>query len=1156
MKLTTFILILALMQASAKSYGQKITLMEKNAPLEKILESLKRQSGYVFFYDSKDVKQNVNVNVREVSLEEALKACLENLPLSFKISGRTVFLQQNDPPRTPPGIAIEVHGRVTDSAGRPLAGASVRLKGSKFGVITDGNGEFSLKDVPEGTSLEVSYLGYITQEIVVKNDNSNSLQIPLKNISNSLNEVIVNTGFQQISKEKMTGATVTVNSAALNKRYTPNILANLEGKVPGLVTYRGVTSIRGVNTINANKNPLVVLDGLPIEGSIADINPYDVADITVLKDAAATAIYGARAANGVIVVATKKAKGIGTSIEISSDITVSQKPDIDFNLVTPSQQVDLENSVYKYVFANSGGLYPNTAAAIAATANSISNGSAITPVQYAYYQFSKGDISQSQLDIRLADFKQNNFRKQFKDQALLNNVLQQYNFAIRSAGEKFQSSLILNYKNDNTGIINAYNRQLNIFYKGAYQLNKWLDANYGVNSILGYSKSSNSAFARSANNVSPYQQLLDPAGAKVYYTTADYNNYNTNIPSQPSNSLLVNHLDELSRDSKRITQRNTRYFVNLKAKLIPGLTASPQFQYENIVLNSDAYSEGDSYIMRYLKSIYTNLLPANGGKLATVNSTGDYWTARGQAEYQRSFGKHDLDVIAGTEFRQTRSKGTGGLLLGYDDQLQSQSTSAVSFPALNAFKNTTAFKPGFGTSSLYNTYLAGAIGVVPETVHRFNSNYANATYTYDNRYNIFGSYRIDYADVFGLDEKFRGKPLWSTGIGWNLQNEQFLSSASWINFLKLRATYGITGNIVQGISSFLTANSTLSNPVTNQPLSVVTNAANPDLRWEKTATVNLGLDFSLFKGRLNGSVDWYSKKSSDVLITQRLDPSEGFTSQIINNGNLTNNGLEFNLEYSWFKPTRKDDFSWSTSAVLSWNKNKITSIDEVATTPLALAQGGYKVGYPVNSLFSFQYKGLDGVGQPQWLKGDGSLSAIALTGNDLGAMVYSGSADPQLNVNMANEFHYKGFGLYILMVYYSGQHLRALVPEILNGVPYGPLPAYVTNSWTPQNTNTIIPGFGQYAPGTYPGTQVAPTSQLAYSDSFVRSGDFLKIRSAALSYQVPQKINRLLASKNINLRFQLNNPKALWTRNKLGIDPETGGASLPASYVLGINVNY
>jgi TonB-linked SusC/RagA family outer membrane protein len=1154
MRLTTVILIASLMQVNASTFGQLITISQKNVPLEAVIKEIRKQSGYDFYYDGKTVPVDLrtNISVKNADLNTALTSALRGLNLTFHVDGRTVLLVKS---KTGTFVgSFKVNGVVMDEEGYPVIGATVSVKGRSIQTLTDKDGRFSITADDGDDVLIFTSVATETLELNLAGRKEISVILILKN--NSLKEITINTGFQRISKEKMTGATVTVSSVDLEKRYTPNILNNLEGMVPGLVNFRGTTTIRGVSTINASKNPLIVLDGLPIEGSIADINPYDVDNITVLKDAAAAAIYGARAANGVIVISTKKARGKGTSVSFSSDITIADKANIDYNLLTPAQQVDAESAVYDYVFASTGGLYPTRAAAVTATATNINNGSAMSPVYYAYYQFAKGDITQTQLDEKLAGFKQGNFRQQFKDNVLLNDILQQYNLAVRNSGDKFQSSLVLNYKNSNSGIINAYNRQLNLFYKGSYQAAQWLNINYGVNTVLGYQKSSNSEFTGSSNNVPSYQPLLDADGRRVFYTTSEYNNYNTNTASQPTNGLLFNHLEELEKDFKKSSQQNTRYYLNMDAKVAPGLTFTPQFQYENNNFSTSAYAEADSYTMRYLKSVFTTLLPANGGKLATTNSKADYWTARGQVEYQRTFGKHAIDAIAGTEFRQTRIKGVSGLLLGYDDQLQSHSTTSVSFPALNAYKNTTSFKPGFSTSSLYSRNFDNAIAVIPETTHRFSSNYANVTYTYDSRYTAFGSYRIDYADVFGLDEKFRGKPLWSAGASWNLHRESFLSDLSWINQLKLRATYGITGNIVQGVSSILTANSTLYNPITNLPMSVVINAANPELRWEKTATINLGTDFALFSGRLNGSLDWYRKKSTDLLVTQRLDPSEGFSSQIINNGDVLNNGVELNLQYEIYKHTGDEALAWSAGLVLSRNKNRIVYIDEVATTPLALAQGGYKKGFPVNALFSYQYKGLTGLGQPQWLKADGTLSTIALTGNDMSAIVYSGTSDPKININLSNEWRYKGFGLYVLAVYYGGQSLRALVPELVSGVPYGSMPAYIANSWSPDNTNTIVPGTGKYSPGTFPGTQGPPNGQLSYSDTFVRSGDFIKIRSAVLSYKLPPQLVNKLGSKGISLHIQLNNPKALWTRNDVGVDPETGGAPIPTSYVFGLNVNF
>jgi TonB-linked SusC/RagA family outer membrane protein len=1166
MRLTTVILIATLMHVSAAGLAQKISISKKNVPLKSVLKELRNQSGYDFVFTENLLQQAapVNINVNGVEIEEVLQSIFSKQPLKYTIRDKTVVISAKEPSIMDRVVDffkdIVVNGTVTDENGKAVAGVTVSIKGSNKKTTTDAEGKFSITANKQDDVLVFTSIMTDTQEIDLAN--RTQLTVSLKTKTNLLQEVSVNTGFQTIAKQRMTGATVTVGSEEIAKRYNTNIINSLEGRVPGLVNYRGTTTIRGVSTINASRAVLVVLDGLPIEGSIANVNPYDVESVTVLKDAAAAAIYGARAANGVIVITTKKAKGGRTTIDFAADVTLTEKPDLSYNMLTPAQQVDLENSYYS-------NYYTNIAGTIANTATAINRGDPITPVQYAWYQKAQNQITQAQLDNRLNDFRQNDFRQQYTDNALLSTVLQQYDLSVRTDGNKYNSSLILNYKTTNSGIINAYNRQLNIFYKGTYQFSKWLDVNFGVNGILGKAKASASSFATSANNVSPYLQLLDASGNRMYYTTGDYNMYNANPASMPKYSMNVNHLDELEQDQRLTKQNYTRYFANLNLRILPGLTFSPQFQYESLINNSSNYSEPDSYIMRYLKNVYykvpqgttpetyKNLLPENGGKLATTNSTGDYWTARGQLSYRKAFGKHGIDLSAGTEFRQTRDKGTNGLLLGYDDQLQSQSTTTVNYPALFAYNTSQTFKPNSSTTNLYNTYLNTPIGLIPEITHRTNSGYAVANYSYDNKYAASGSYRIDYADVFGLDKRFRGKPLYSAGLAWNISNEEFMSAQKWIDFLKLRTSYGITGNMSQDVTSFLTASSTLPpNAATNAPVSVVTNAANPELRWEKSATFNVGLDFALLNKRLTGALDWYRKKSTDLLFTQRIDPSEGFTSQIINNGGLVNNGIELSLAYSWTDPTKVDGIQWSSTLVLSHNKNKITYVDEVSVLPIPLVQGGYRVGYPVNSLYSFQYKGLNNLGQPQWLKADGTLSTVALTGSDMNAIVYSGGTDPINNIALTNEVYYKGFSLNILAVYFGGQYLRGVYPEIYaGGLGYSGGPSYLLDSWTPGNTTTIVPGYGQYSPGTYPGTSVTPSNHLRYSDTFVYSGDFIKIRNVTLGYQLPAKLAHKLGSKGVGLRFQLNNPKSLWVNNDVNIDPETGGARTLTSYVFGLNFN-
>ena len=1174
MRLTTIILFAAFMQVSAAGLAQNVTLSKHNEALKNVLKELRRQSGYDFVYSESLLEKAipVNIDVKEMPIEDALKRIFGDQPINYNVQDKTVVLTLKAATIQIKSTAatddIEVHGKVMDDKGVALSGVTVTVKGTGRKTSTNAAGEFSIPVQANSDILVFTHIGM--EPIEVRVGENKDLTVTLKSTTTLLNEVKVNTGFQSIKKEQMTGATVTVSSSELEQRYQPNVLNNLEGRVPGLVTYNGKTEIRGVSTLQASTAVLIVVDGLPIEGSIADINPYDIESVTTLKDAAAAAIYGARASNGVIVIVTKKAKEKRTVVEFATDVSVTAKPNIDFHLVSPSQQVDLESSYWNYDY-----LSGKVAGAVDNTTNQINLGSAITPVQYAWYQYAQGNISQTQLQSQLNAFKKNNFRQQYKDNAMLDDVLQQYNFAIRTNTDRLNSSIVVNYKNDNTGIINGYNKQLNLFYKGTYTVNKWLDINYGINTVIGMTNASNSDFAGSPYNEPDYQQLVAPNGSHVLYTTNDYNQYNTLTENNPNlQSLLVNHLDELNLDRIKGRSTNSRYYVNMNVKLLPGLTFNPYFQYENQQSTTSAYSEQNSYAYRLLTDLYSSrtgtdpnysysdLLPTTGGMLATTQRTGDYWTARGQLNYNHDFGKNSLSVIAGTEFRQQHSSGTDGLLLGYDQQLQSQSTATVDFNALSQQTIPSLVAPGYQLSSVYQN-LANKIGVIRDTTNRYASFYANASNTYDHKYTIFGSLRKDYANLFGLDAKFRGRPLWSAGAGWNVHNEEFMSDVHWVNFLKLRASYGVTGNINPFANSYLTATTGTTNPLTGLPIATIANPANPYLTWERTATLNIGTDFTLIAGRLSGSLDWYRKKGTDLFANKLLDPSEGFSNYTVNNASMLNNGLELSLNYKWFNPQVRNAFGWSTLVIVSHNNNKITSVDQLATSPLAKVEGSnagqenpsipssYTAGYPVNSLFSFQYKGLNAEGQPQWLKADGTLTTLALSASDMSAVAYSGQLDPKNNIAVTNIFQYKGFNLNILMVYYGGQSLRADAPDVYEAPEFGAMPSYLLNSWTPTNTHTNIPGYGQYVPPA-----AVPSYYLGYSDAFVRAGDFIKIRNAVLGYNLPQATARKIGASSVNVHFQLNNPKALWLKNNDGIDPETGGAPLPTSYVFGLSVRY
>lgn len=1212
MKMIIIILLTTILQASAgTTYAQKVSISEKNASLEVIFTKIRAQSGYDFFYNQDLIRQakRVSLNVENASIEQVMDICLQGLNLDYKIENKIVVIKKKEESFFGSIISrflkINITGKVVDEDGNLLPGITITVKGTKIATVTDGDGRFALQNVPENGVLVFNSLNTETKEVHVSPTQLDYM-VSLAVKVNNLNEVAVtvNTGYQTITKEKSTSSVVTVNAKQLEERYNPNLLDQLEGRVPGLVTYstglngnvrspntRSVT-IRGVSTFNANLNVLLVVDGLPIEGTIEDINPYDVESIFILKDAAATSLYGARASNGVIVITTKKPKYNRTTIEASTDITINKKPDFSYlNYMTSAQQVDYEAKVNRYYFNN-----PNVAdpyelvdlyTDVPATPGEPNYNYPVSPITYLFYKQKKGLITMDQLNSSLAALKKNDFVKQYSDSALLNELMQQYNFSVRAGGTKFQSSVVLNYRTSNKGIVNANNNSLNLSYKGNYTVTKWLNFDFGVNSVFKNDKSQFDSRATTPFNVPAYQQLLEADGSRTQYYL-DVNGNNTFIANNPLfKAMNFNHLDELDRDFTKTQTLNTRMFVHANAKIIDGVKFSSQFQYEDLRSDLNTHSEEESYTSRFLYNSfatgsaapYTFLIPSVGGRLAVNSSRGRNYTFRNQFDYSHIFSeKHVIDAIGGFELRQTFLRGSKYMYLGYNDQLLTNANSSVSLPALLAAANGGAFNPAgllLTTSSInigsaYNMYILGANGLT-EDFHRNSSGYLNVNYMYDNRYSLYGSIRKDVADLFGADANQKGRPFYSVGLSWNIHNESFMKSVAQIDFLKLRLTRGTSGNVDNSTSKYATA-STSVNTVTGTTALNVSTPANINLTWELTTTTNLGLDFALFKNRINGTIDAYYKGTSNLITYKILPADEGFTSARINDGDVVNKGFETSLNIGWIKANRKGGLSVSTTVNYRYNVNKITHTDNAVTSAYALLSPGsgraIQEGYPVNSLFSYNYAGLNAAGQPEWILADGTKTMQSLTGANIAPnnVKFSGTIDPKTTMGFAPEISFRNFNLSAQFVYYGGHVMRAdqatLGEDGTAFTFYGPVSNNLLNSWTPTNTNTYIPGILEnYPTSVY--TNSSASIMLTYSDKFVQPADFIKMRTATISYLIPTDWAKKISASSIRLRFQVQNAWTVWTKNKIGIDPEAnnawlGGRSLPLQrgFIFGANVNF
>jgi len=1142
-----------------------ISLDMRNKPLKEVLAAITKATGYKFVYSDmlKEINQPVTIKCENQNLASVLNQLFGDKKISYRIEGKNIALS---PAAVAPVAAHEkavlISGVVRDDTGETIPGVTIRNRNNKKFVSSDLNGKFQI-EAKEGDVLIISSIGMETKEVTV--GKSSNLII---NLSSSiiLLENIVVTGYQDMPKERVTGAIASISSAKIDERYTVNIMNNLEGRVAGLSTYGGKTTIRGTSSLYAATNPLLVVDGMPIEGKIEDLNPYDIESVNVLKDAASTAIYGARASNGIIVVTTKNARKKGKiDIDFSSNLSIFDKKNMNYSdnfYMNAEQQVKVESDYYEYYFFNNDGEVSNP---VQATESDIEGGSrGISPIHYAYYQLATNKITRDQLNTVLNGLKKNNFAKEYGEAIYRRQVRQQYNLSLRNSSEKIQNNLTFNYKSDNNGTINSGQNQLNISYKGIYEVSPWLTATFGINGI--YIKSKEAGYDENSNHANPwahpaYETLYNNDGTtKPYYYWYNGNQYWSSKGEEGLYDLGVNIQEEFYNNVQSTDRQNTRYHGNLLFKILKGLTANLQYLYENEHTTTQWHANSESHVARSIRNAYTTmengkiiyLTPRTGGMLRTTNTDGKYWTARGQIDYSNSFGKHTVTALAGLEFRETKYNGTKSLVLGYDEQLQNSSTQTMDFGALSLLTSAPYYMLGTYPANqfVFNPYFRDGMGIVLEQFHRYGSGYANFTYTYDEKYNLFGSFRKDYADVYGLNSKFRGKPLWSVGAGWNIHNESFAKNINWINFLKLRASYGVTGNIYQGATSYMTASSTDFNQYTNLPYSEVESPANPNLKWEQSRTTNIGLDYSLSGNRLRGSIDLYNKVGKDIFSNKTLDPSTGFTSMFANMASMHNKGIEVALNYDWFRELNPGSFSWTTGLTFSYNQNKVTDVENASTSAIELIDNPYLVGYPTSALWSWRFAGISDQegqkGQTLWYIEDGVKSTNAQN-SGISIMEYSGQSEPKIVSGIENRFTWKGFYLNVMMSYYGGHKMRALAELETSGVQYSAIASYFLNAWTPEKqTNT--PGIGHYG-STDSGWEPR------YSDISVKEAAFLKIRNIVVGYDLPEKWFLGTGINRLSLRFQIDNPKYLWIKNDVGVDPETLGIRNPSSYIFGVNIN-
>ena len=1049
--------------------------------------------------------------------------------------------------------------------GEPLIGATVSVGDGKVGqgTITDYNGHFTLK-VPAGTKkLTVSYVGYESRVINLETGKMEYM-VSLPADSKHLSEVVV-TGYQKIDRRKLTASVSQLNLSEEAVGAVKNIDQALAGQIAGLsaVTASGAPGapvkirIRGTASINGVQEPLWVLDGIPMEGndvpavenlndiddlyqtSIAGLNPSDIENITVLKDAAATAIYGARAANGVIVITTKKGKEGRPVINFSTKLTYSPKVSIDrLNLLNSNEKVGLELDLLRsdYTYREHKG----------GVANILDELGEFNAYKAGGWDALSPTAQQRINHLRTIDTDWNDI--------LFRNVFnREYNVSISGGSERSHYYASAGYYKEQGVVKGVENNRYNVTLKSDFKINKILKLGL---SIFANQREQESYMTDTGGFTNPvyYSRRANPY-FEPYNALGGYN-YDQNVQGRENEAPNFNIFEESNNTSKKRVDRSVMAIVDAELQFNKHLKLTSQFgyQYDNFHLNR--YAGQDSYAMRKAKEyasytidgVYRTILP-DGGMTKKTDSHSSQWTWKAMLEYARRLGEiHDLEVMLGTEVRHVESEAQTSTAYGYDER--TLTTQPVIFPTENIARN----YPLHEETHQENAYVSW---------------FATGSYTLLYRYTLGASIRFDGSDVFGVAKKYRYLPLYSVSGLWRAKEEKFLRDVKWLSELSLRASYGIQGNIDKNTSPYLIGTFQRTSVLPGYVETVISaeTAPNPDLKWEKTKNVNLGFDVAFLKNRIRLSVDYYYRKSTDLISSRKLPLETGFAYTSVNWASMKNTGWEIALNT---RNISTKDFTWTTSVNLGFNTNEVLNetVAENSTYP-------GREGYPVSALFAYKTAGLDAEGYPLFVAKDGSLQtateffklnrfgASTLTAEEQRNLyTYMGSEDPKCSGGFINNFEYKNWQLGINFMFNLGMKVRVQPSYSPTYFDRGQNTNHdILNRWTPTHTNTDMATLMVNTPSkSAEYTHYAEYNTYSMLDLWVKDCNYWRLQSIRLGYKLPKEWLQHIGISSASLSLEGRNLLVFASNYDNFLDPETMGnpyaQPITKSIIFGLNVNF
>lgn len=1082
----------------------------------------------------------------------------------------------------------EIEGIVRDSEGNPIPNAKVVNNHQKVTVHTDKDGNFRIY-AKAGDEIQISNVGfYIYKQIIADNSPIYATLKSAQENEKIIDELVI-TGYQKIQANRAAAPVEKINIKNFERRGATDIVKGLEGLSASLVmssnpndpTGSKELTIRGVATLAGSSAPLIIVDGFQYEGDLRSVNPYEIESINLLKDAASASIYGAKSANGVIVITTKKGKSGGTQVRYTSNLTFQNKANLGYllNRASTNDLINIQSQIAQNAI--------NTANATGDVSRVVNYRNRLETedfpeyvadnnnrVYHLYSQLYHGYITQNEFDTQLALLRTLDNTNDLRNTYLQNPFTNQQNISVMGGNAGFRYRTSLNYTDEQGNIKNSKNNRILFDFVSDIKFSPRISFDFQANYTLNNNQYTPldwdgdvSRFTQ-ISKISSYDTFYNADGSTRSAFMPYFNGVYRGLlggkdPYEIERLIGLGLLDETyypALDFGKYSYSNRNWALRLQGLINYKITNDLNFKFGGQIQRSAGtirnIASADSWYMRQLINNTTPLsytgdrrelnIPI-GARLQERREEANNYLLRAQVDYNKTFGEHYISALLGTEIQNVERASTSVDRFGYDEVSNlflpinnhnlSQSIEDVYMPEGGRLPSGIALNDDFS-----------------KAVNRFFSVYANAHYSFKNRYIITGSIRMDQSNLFGTDPQYRYKPFWSVGAKWRLGEENFLKDKNVL--LDIRGSYGVNGNIANSVGPFDIASKDYVRRAENHPGLNIVSYKIPNLRWESTHTTNAGFDTKFFKNRLALSFDYYHKNTQDVLSAVEIDPTLGNTSVVRNDANIINRGYELQLTS---KNIETENFSWETQANFRLNKGKVEKVftNTDGNSPLNYAGTPINLmGYEPNSLFVFDFAGLNNEGYAQIRKDDGTLVVInedirpenVFAMNDL---KYAGTTLPKYVVGLNNNITYKNFSLSFSLIYQGG---HKLLKDSYNGELFGrrlvALNSDAAQAWqkTGDEAITNIPAIGSTS---YPAV-------VANSSKNVISGDFIRLRDVVLSYTLPKQFTESLKISELTFNVRGGN-LWLWTQNKEGIDPETQGLGfrtlpLQKSFTFGVNV--